>query len=89
VPIPVAAVFFVGHRAGSRQPGVEPVTKGEAAARLLAHALNPLAHPGAGLETASTIAGGVAAFRLWSGPLPATAALVKATLAATGVGASR
>jgi hypothetical protein len=80
-PIPVDAIFFVDHRAGSAWPSVEPVTKGEAAARLMAHALNPLAHRDAGLDAVSRIASAVTAFRLRSASLPATAALVKAALA--------
>jgi hypothetical protein len=80
-PRPVHALFFVDHRAGTPRASVEPVTKGEAAARLLASALNPLAHPAAGLDAATRIASAVPAFRLRTAALPATAALLKATLA--------
>jgi hypothetical protein len=80
-PRPVHAIFFVDHRAGTPEPSVAPVTKGEAAARLLANALNPLAHPAAGLDAATHIASAVPAFRLHTASLPATAALVTSALA--------
>jgi hypothetical protein len=78
--LPVVAVFFVSHRAGALRPRVEPMSRAEAAARLLAHALNPLAHPGSGLDAATAIAGAAASFRLSTASLPVTAAVVKATL---------
>ena len=84
-PCPLDAIFFIDHRSGTQWPSVESVTKGEAAARLLANALNPLAHPAAGLDAATRIASAVPAFRLRSGALPATAALVTLTLSRAGV----
>jgi hypothetical protein len=77
--IPTAAIFFVRYQATAR-PAVEPVSKAEATARLLANALNPLAHAGAGLDVAVRIADTVPAFRLRTGPLPLSCALVKAAL---------
>ena len=88
-PVPVHAIFFVDHREETRWPSVEPVTRGEAAARLLAQALNPLAHADDGLEAASRIASAVPAFRLRTAALHATSALVKTALAGAGVIASR
>lgn len=78
-PLPVAAVFFVEYRPGGG-PDAAGVSRAEATARLLANALNPLAHPGSGLDTAMAIAAAVPAFRLWTGDLARTAELVTATL---------
>jgi hypothetical protein len=87
-PAPLHAIFFVQHRATAPWPSVEPVTKGEAAARLLAHSLNALAHRDAGLDAASRIASEVPAFRLRSAWLGPTAALVKAGLTGTALTAA-
>jgi hypothetical protein len=81
-PLPLGAIFFVGHAPSVREPDVEAVSRGEAVARLLAHALNPLAHAGAGLDAATAITAAAPAFRLRTGALPATAAAVRATLGA-------
>src|SRR5262245_54862039 len=50
-PIAIRAIFLLGPRAAERRsPGIRPLSAGEAATRLLPHALNPLAHPGDGLD---------------------------------------
>ncbi len=59
---------------------VYPISGAEAAARLFAHTLNPLAHIGDGLEGAIEITKRCAHFELVTADLPETCALVRATL---------
>jgi hypothetical protein len=77
--LPVGAVFFVDGRA-TGPPGVIPLTRSEAAARLYAHALNPLAHAEGGLEPAVRLAERVPAYRLRSADLAAAARAVAEAL---------
>lgn len=79
-PTSLLAIFFLRYRPEASAPIVQPVNKATAAARLLANALNPLAHGGDGLDGAIRVAMSVASFELISGDLTATCALVKATL---------
>jgi hypothetical protein len=79
-PAPLAAIFFLQYRPGAAAPVVEPLSKAEAAARLFANALNPLAHVGDGLDGAIKIAATVACVKLFSADLMATCALIRATL---------
>ena len=79
-PLPLAAIFFICHRSEGSEPKVQPISKAAATARLLANALNPLAHPGDGLDGAAEIAASLACFELVSADLPETCALVKAAL---------
>jgi hypothetical protein len=73
-----------GHMEGNRlqyrpeaaAPVVEPLSKAEAAARLFANALNPLAHAGDGLDEAIKVSARVASVQLFSADLMATWALV-------------
>jgi hypothetical protein len=61
----LSAIFFVGHRGHTREARLpRPLSPAEAAARLYAHALNPLAHAGEGLDPAIRVAAAVPAFRL-------------------------
>jgi hypothetical protein len=78
-PLPLAAVLFLRHAPGAT-PAARPVTPAEAAARLYANALNPLAHPGDGLEGAIRIAAAQPGFELVTADLPATCAVVARTL---------
>jgi hypothetical protein len=59
----------------------------EAAARLFAHALNPLAHTEEGLDGAIAIATRCCCFALHTADLPATCTLVIRTLQELGHGA--
>jgi hypothetical protein len=79
-PVPLAAIFFLQYRPEAAAPVVEPLSKAEAAARLLANALNPLAHAGDGLDGAIKVSTSVASVKLFSADLMATCALVRATL---------
>ena len=71
VPIPgpvdrvrtLAGLVFV-RRDDERFEELRPITAGSAAARLMANALNPLAHPGDGLDAAVTLVQEVPCFEL-------------------------
>jgi hypothetical protein len=80
-PLELGAVFFVSH-AEAPAPGRTSWRLGpaEAAARLYAHALNPLAHPGRGLDAAIQVARGVPAYRLESRRLAEASRRVAAIL---------
>ena len=80
VPIPLAAIFFLRCHAEASGPSVQPISRAEAGARLLAHALNPLAHPGNGLDGAIEIVRRTAQFKLSTADLPSTCSVVKDTL---------
>ena len=49
-PTCLGAIFFVSYRPDLKSPRATPISRTEAAARLFANALNPLAHPGEGLD---------------------------------------
>jgi energy-coupling factor transporter ATP-binding protein EcfA2 len=63
-PLNVAAIFFVSHREEQSGDAVRRMGAAEAAARLYAHSLNPLAHAGKGLDPALRLAESIPAFRL-------------------------
>lgn len=77
---PLIAVFFLQRGLQSSRPGIERISKAEAAARLFANSLNPLAQSGGGLDGVIEIAKKNVCFRLTIGDLSATCALVKNTL---------
>jgi hypothetical protein len=79
-PAPLTAVFFVDYRSDAAAPSARALSTAEAAARLYANSLNPLAHAGEGLDGAIRIAAACPSFALVAGDLPATCALVIATL---------
>jgi len=80
------AIFFLGPRVAAREtPMVRPMSAAEAAARLLANALNPLSHAADGLDAALAIASRAACFELRAGDLGPTCALVGASLDGHGV----
>jgi hypothetical protein len=79
-PAALSALFFLQRQPETAQPVVQSISKAEAAARLFANALNPLAHVGDGLNGAIEIASSVASMNLFSADLTATCALVQATL---------
>jgi hypothetical protein len=75
-PAPIAALVFVSHRTDGSDPRLTSIAPAEAAARLYAHSLNPLAHAGDGLDAVSALARRVPAFTLVSTDLPKTARLI-------------
>jgi hypothetical protein len=79
-PLPLAALFFLQYSPEAHGPAVQPLSKAEAGARLFANALNPLAHPGEGLEGAIKIATASACFKLTTADLPTTCLLVQTTI---------
>jgi hypothetical protein len=76
VPTRLAAIFFVSYRPDAF-PRTVPISRGEAAARLFANALNPLAHPNEGLDGALEIATRCSTFELVTNDLSQTCAVVK------------
>lgn len=82
-PLPLGAILFLRYCPTAAQPEIRTLGKAEAAARLLANALNPLAHPGAGLDGAIAITRRYTCFALYTADLTATCTLVKATLERT------
>jgi hypothetical protein len=86
-PLRLAAIFFVDH-ASPRASGARaaPLSAAEAAARLYAHALNPLAHRGKGLEPAVRVARAIPAYRLDSRRLAAACRRMRDILERDGGG---
>lgn len=80
---PLAAVFLLKYRAELEAPQLRAIGAGEASARLYATALNPLAHPGRGLDAVARIAEQVPCFTLASADLATTCALISATMGQT------
>jgi hypothetical protein len=62
VPMALGALFFLDR--GSRANPCEPLTAASAVAHLVANSLNPLAHPGWGVDAACTLAERVPCFAL-------------------------
>jgi len=79
-PVPLAAIFFLRHRPDAAAPEIRSMSKAEAGARLFASTLNPLAHPGDGLDAAIEIAMRAPCFELITADLPETCARVEATM---------
>lgn len=79
-PLPLRCIFFLNVSPEAKSPALRAVSRGETAARLIAQALNPLAHAEAGLVGAATMAESVPAFYLGSADLRLTCDLIKATL---------
>jgi hypothetical protein len=80
-PFPLAAIFFLQYDPEACAPAVQPLNKAEAGVRLFANALNPLAHPGDGLDGAIKIATESACFKLTTADLSSTCQLVLTTIA--------
>jgi hypothetical protein len=79
-PIRLAAIFFVQYRPEAAAPTVRPMRTAEAAVRLFAQALNPLAHAEEGLDGAIALAACFPCFALQTADLPSTCALMVHTL---------
>ena len=79
-PLPVTAIFFLERYLEGRSTVLERISSAEAAARLFAQALNPLAHPEDGLSGAISIARRVSCFRLRLADLRSTCDLLNKTL---------
>lgn len=78
LPTSIGALVFVGYRPELPEPALLPIGPAEAAARLYAHSLNPLAHGSDGLDAVASLAELCPAFVLHSGELRATARLLTA-----------
>jgi hypothetical protein len=75
---PLMAVYFVKYCPDADRPSIRALSAAESSARLYANALNPLAHPNAGLDGAVQIAKSIPGFALESADLAATCDLVSA-----------
>jgi hypothetical protein len=79
-PAPLLAAFFLQNRDETSPPALQPLGQAAATAHLLANALNPLAHPDAGLDGALRLMAGMVPFALRAAELTATCALVREAL---------
>jgi hypothetical protein len=79
-PVPLSTVFFLTYDPDAPAPSVRRLSSGEAAARLYANALNPLAHAGEGLDGAIRLATKSRCFELTTAELAPTCALLTATM---------
>jgi hypothetical protein len=79
-PARLSTLFFLAYDPKAATPSVQRLSSSEAAARLYANALNPLAHAGDGLDAAIRIATESRSFELTTAELAQTCALVSATL---------
>ncbi|HEX9870943.1 MAG TPA: hypothetical protein VGC99_20580 [Candidatus Tectomicrobia bacterium] len=77
---PLIAAFFLPDRRETCHPALQLLGKAAATAHLLANALNPLAHPEAGLDEALMLMAGMVPFALRAADLTATCALVREAL---------
>lgn len=75
-PTPLAAAYFVEYCSEASVPEIQPIGAAEAAARLYADALNPLAHANAGLLGAVEISKRIPCYTLDTADLSATCELV-------------
>jgi hypothetical protein len=80
-PRPLAAIFFLCRDDGGGECCTRQVSIGEAAIRLLANALNPLAHKGDGLDAAIHIAQQARCFELHVSDLTQVSSVVRKALA--------
>jgi hypothetical protein len=78
---PLAAIFFVQYNPKAFGPTVQPISKAEASTRLFANALNPLAHPGSGLDGSIKVATMSTCFKLTTADLPSSCQLVRTAIA--------
>ena len=79
-PLPLAATFFVQYNSKAHNPTIQPLGKAEASIRLFANALNPLAHPGSGLDGSIKVATMSACFKLTTADLPSSCQLVRTAI---------
>jgi len=76
-PQPVRFLFFVTYDASAAEPSIISIGQPEGAARLYSNTLNSLAHPGAGLGQAISIAKGCRCFTLRGASASATCLALK------------
>jgi hypothetical protein len=79
-PTMLRCIFFLDFCAGAKWPLMRNLSSGEAAARLFAQALNPLAHIEDGLAGAAAVAESVPCFYLYSADLRLTCELIAKTV---------
>jgi hypothetical protein len=77
VPSPLSFLFFVRYDPSALEPSITPIGQPEGAARLYSNTLNSLAHSGAGLDQAISVAKNCRCFTLKSASITATCNAVK------------
>ena len=80
-PFPLAAIFFVQYNPKAHSPTIQSLSKAEASIRLFANALNPLAHPGSGLDGSIKVATMGACFKLITADLLSSCQIVRTAIA--------
>jgi hypothetical protein len=80
-PTPLAALFFLNRDASGKGCQVREISMGKAAARLLANALNPLAHHGDGLDAAIYIAQQAHCYELQVSDLTQVSSVIRKAMA--------
>jgi hypothetical protein len=75
--IPLTTLFFPQRANAAIEPSLIPMSKAQAATRLYVNALNPLAHPGDGLDASIELVRNSQCYELNIGDLSATAALIR------------
>ncbi len=78
--VPLGKILFLEFAGSGAVPALERLSRAAAAARLYPAALNPLAHPGDGLDAVVAVVEAVPAWRVRTGDLDATAREVAALL---------
>lgn len=76
-------ILFLHRRVEFSAPVVQHLALSDAAARVYINALNPLAHPGSGLDAAIAIARRVPCLDVALGPLPASIAAIRSVMCET------
>jgi hypothetical protein len=79
-PLPLGMIVFLHRMAGVNTSAIWPVSVAEAAAHLVANALNPLAHSNSGLDAAVAVARDASCFSLRIGDLGSACRLLRATM---------
>jgi hypothetical protein len=77
---PLAAVFHLAYTPSAPQPTLSPMSAAAATALLYVNALNALSHPACGLDAVKRVAEHVPNFRVTTGDLPQSCALIKEAL---------
>ncbi len=83
--LPVAALIFLERGSGDGSADLRPISTGTAAARLMSHGLNLLAHPGDGLDAAIALSESVPCRLLDISNLGRAVAAVESALAGSSV----
>jgi len=76
----LAAIFFLKYNPDLEEPAIHEISAAEASARIYANALNPLAHPEAGIDAGISVAKNCSSFNVTSADLRKTANLIRSVM---------